>query len=288
MRLLDPGARAAAVLVQQSGRCVSGVRRPRTAILLRSGARRVSPGRQPAGRGGARLGPGATAYYFGLLQSLAAHYRFDLDVAFRDLPARVRDTVLYGSGGEPLEIRYGRRHRYVRPFEGVIPNMERRYRETESVHVREDLARYMSSRPCPDCGGRRLNRHAQSVWVAGRDLPALESLPVADLRRFLAKAAFDGYRREIAGRLVHEIVQRLDFLIDVGLDYLSLDRAADTLSGGEGRRIRLASQIGAGLVGVMYILDEPSIGLHQRDNRRLLDSLVRLRDLGQHGHRRRA
>ena len=220
------------------------------------------------------------AYYFGLLQSLAAHYRFDLDVAFRDLPARVRDTVLYGSGGEPLEIRYGRRHRYVRPFEGVIPNMERRYRETESVHVREELARYMSSRPCPDCGGRRLNRHARSVWVAGRDLPALESLPVADLRRFLAKAAFDGYRREIAGRLVHEIVQRLDFLIDVGLDYLSLDRAADTLSGGEGRRIRLASQIGAGLVGVMYILDEPSIGLHQRDNRRLLDSLVRLRDLG--------
>ena len=220
------------------------------------------------------------AYYFGLLQSLAAHYRFDLDVAFRDLPARVRDTVLYGSGGEPIEIRYGRRHRHVRPFEGVIPNMERRYRETESVHVREQLARYMSSRPCPDCGGRRLNRHARSVWVAGHDLPALESLPVADLRRFLAKAAFDGYRREIAGRLVHEIVQRLDFLIDVGLDYLSLDRAADTLSGGEGRRIRLASQIGAGLVGVMYILDEPSIGLHQRDNRRLLDSLVRLRDLG--------
>ena len=220
------------------------------------------------------------AYYFGLLQSLAAHYRFDLDVAFRDLPARVRDTVLYGSGGEPIEIRYGRRHRHVRPFEGVIPNMERRYRETESVHVREQLARYMSSRPCPDCGGRRLNRHARSVWVAGRDLPALESLPVADLRRFLGKAAFDGYRREIAGRLVHEIVQRLDFLIDVGLDYLSLDRAADTLSGGEGRRIRLASQIGAGLVGVMYILDEPSIGLHQRDNRRLLDSLVRLRDLG--------
>ena len=158
--------------------------------------------------------------------------------------------------------------------------MERRYRETESAHVREELARYMSSRPCPDCGGRRLNRHARSVYVAGRGLPELEGLPVADLRRFLEQASFDGYRREIAGRLVHEIVQRLDFLIDVGLDYLSLDRSADTLSGGEGRRIRLASQIGAGLVGVMYILDEPSIGLHQRDNRRLLDSLVRLRGLG--------
>ena len=222
----------------------------------------------------------SNAYYFGLLQSLAAHYRFDLDIPFRELPARVRDTVLHGSRGEPIEIRYGRRHRHVRPFEGIIPNMERRYRETESAHVREELARYMSSRPCPDCGGRRLNRHARSVWVAGHDLPGLERLPVADLRRFLGAATFEGYRGEIAGRLVHEIVQRLDFLIDVGLDYLSLDRAADTLSGGEGRRIRLASQIGAGLVGVMYILDEPSIGLHQRDNRRLLDSLVRLRDLG--------
>ena len=222
----------------------------------------------------------SNAYYLGLLQSLAAHYRFDLDLAFRDLPPHVRETVLNGSGGEPIEVRYGRRHRQVRPFEGIIPNMERRYRETESVHVREELARYMSSRPCPDCGGRRLNRHARSVWVAGSDLPGLERLPVADLRRFLGAASFDGYRGEIAGRLVHEIVQRLDFLIDVGLDYLSLDRAADTLSGGEGRRIRLASQIGAGLVGVMYILDEPSIGLHQRDNRRLLDSLVRLRDLG--------
>ena len=222
----------------------------------------------------------SNAYYSGLLQSISAHYGFDLDIPFRDLPPRVRDTVLYGSGGEPIEIRYGRRHRYVRPFEGVIPNMERRYRETESAHVREELARYMSSRPCPDCGGRRLNRHARSVYVAGRGLPELEGLPVADLRRFLEQASFDGYRREIAGRLVHEIVQRLDFLIDVGLDYLSLDRSADTLSGGEGRRIRLASQIGAGLVGVMYILDEPSIGLHQRDNRRLLDSLVRLRGLG--------
>ena len=220
------------------------------------------------------------AYYFGLLKSLSAHYGFDLDLPFRDLPPHVRHTVLHGSGEEPIEIRYGRRHRQVRPFEGIIPNMERRYRETESAHVREELARYMSARPCPDCGGRRLNRHARSVWVSGRDLPGLERLPVADLRQFLGRASFDGYRGEVASRLVNEIAKRLDFLIDVGLDYLSLDRAADTLSGGEGRRIRLASQIGAGLVGVMYILDEPSIGLHPRDNRRLLDSLVRLRDLG--------
>ena len=222
----------------------------------------------------------SNSYYFGLLRSLAAHYGFDLDVPFRDLPADVRDAVLHGSRGEPIEVRYGRRHRHVRPFEGIIPNMERRYRETESAHVREELARYMSSRPCPDCGGRRLNRHARSVWVAGHDLPGLERMSVADLRHFLERASFAGFRSEVARRLVNEIAQRLDFLIDVGLDYLSLDRAADTLSGGEGRRIRLASQIGAGLVGVMYILDEPSIGLHQRDNRRLLDSLMRLRDLG--------
>ena len=220
------------------------------------------------------------AYYFGLLQSLAAHYGFDLDLPFRDLPPRIRHAVLYGSGEEPIEIRYGRRHRYVRPFEGILPNMERRYRETESAHVREELARYQSTRPCSECGGARLNRHARSVQVVGKGLHELARLPVAELRRFFRAASFEGHRGEVAGRLVHEIAQRLDFLIDVGLDYLSLDRAADTLSGGEGRRIRLASQIGAGLVGVMYILDEPSIGLHQRDNRRLLDSLVRLRDLG--------
>ena len=220
------------------------------------------------------------AYYFGLLQSLAAHYEFDLDRPFRELPPRIRDVVLFGSRGEPIEIRYGRRHRYVRPFEGIIPNMERRYRETDSAHVREELARYMSSRPCPECAGARLNRHARSVQVAGHDLPRLEGLSIADLRRFFRAASFPGHRGEVAGRLVHEIAKRLDFLIDVGLDYLSLDRSADTLSGGEGRRIRLASQIGAGLVGVMYVLDEPSVGLHPRDNRRLLDSLVRLRDLG--------
>ena len=224
----------------------------------------------------------SNVYYFGLVESLAAHYGFDLDLPFRDLPPRIRRIVLYGSGGEPLELRYGRRAGYRRfgPFEGILPNMERRYRETESAHVREELARYMSARPCPDCGGARLNRHARSVRVAGKGLHELARLPVADLRGFFRTASFEGRQGEVAGRIVREVAQRLDFLIDVGLDYLSLDRSADTLSGGEGRRIRLASQIGAGLVGVMYVLDEPSIGLHQRDNRRLLDSLVRLRDLG--------
>ena len=224
----------------------------------------------------------SNVYYFGLVESLAAHYCFDLDLPFRDLPPRIRRIVLYGSGGEPLQLRYGRRDGYRRfgPFEGIIPNMERRYRETESAQVREELARYMSARPCPGCRGARLNRHARSVRVGGKGLHELARLPVADLRGFFRTASFEGGREEVAGRIVHEVAQRLDFLIDVGLDYLSLDRAADSLSGGEGRRIRLASQIGAGLVGVMYVLDEPSIGLHQRDNRRLLDSLVRLRDLG--------
>ena len=224
----------------------------------------------------------SNAYYFGLIESLAAHYGFDLDLPFRDLPSRVRRVVLYGSGEEALELRYGRRagYRRIGPFEGVIPNMERRYRETESAHVREELARYQSSRPCPECGGARLNRHARSVRVAGKGLNELARLPAADLRAFFRTVSLEGRQGAVAGRIVHQIAQRLDFLIDVGLDYLSLDRSADTLSGGEGRRIRLASQIGAGLVGVMYVLDEPSIGLHQRDNRRLLDSLARLRNLG--------
>ena len=224
----------------------------------------------------------SNAYYFGLIESLAAHYGFDLDLPFRDLPSRVRRVVLYGSGEEALELRYGRRagYRRIGPFEGVIPNMERRYRETESAHVREELARYQSSRPCPECGGARLNRHARSVRVAGKGLHELARLPAADLRAFFRTVSLEGRQGAVAGRIVHQIAQRLDFLIDVGLDYLSLDRSADTLSGGEGRRIRLASQIGAGLVGVMYVLDEPSIGLHQRDNRRLLDSLARLRNLG--------
>ncbi|HMN34933.1 MAG TPA: excinuclease ABC subunit UvrA, partial [Chiayiivirga sp.] len=169
-----------------------------------------------------------------------------------------------------------RRHR----FEGIIPNLERRYRETESSLVREELSKYISNRPCPDCDGQRLNRSARSVFVADRTLPSITALPIDEASAFFADLALDGWRGEIARRIVKEIRERLRFLVDVGLDYLTLDRQADSLSGGEAQRIRLASQIGAGLVGVMYVLDEPSIGLHQRDNARLLGTLERLRDLG--------
>jgi len=171
---------------------------------------------------------------------------------------------------------YEREH----PFEGVIPNMERRYRETESSVVREELAKYLGSKPCEACGGARLNEYARNVFVGDHALPAITAKPVAKAREFLTRLELPGYRGQIAARILKEINQRLQFLVDVGLDYLALDRSADTLSGGEGQRIRLASQIGAGLVGVMYVLDEPSIGLHQRDNRRLLDTLLSLRDMG--------
>ncbi|MCC8999293.1 MAG: excinuclease ABC subunit UvrA, partial [Candidatus Contendobacter sp.] len=165
-------------------------------------------------------------------------------------------------------------------FEGVIVNMDRRYRETESNLVRDELAKYLSSRPCPSCNGARLNRSARHVFVAGQSLPAIVARPIGVAREFFAELKLPGWRGEIAAKIVKEIGERLNFLVNVGLDYLSLERSADTLSGGEAQRIRLASQIGAGLVGVMYVLDEPSIGLHQRDNARLLASLLRLRDLG--------
>ncbi len=223
-------------------------------------------------------------YYFQLLKSLARHYGFPVDQPFQELPERVRQRVLYGSGGEVIDFEYAnsrgetthRRH----PFEGVIPNLERRYRETESNQVRDDLAKYLSSRPCPACYGARLNRAARHVFVAGRSVPELVGLPIGAAREFFAELALPGRRGAIAAKIVKEINERLNFLVDVGLDYLSLERSADTLSGGEAQRIRLASQIGAGLVGVMYVLDEPSIGLHPRDNARLLASLRRLRDLG--------
>ncbi len=224
------------------------------------------------------------AYYFQMIQALAAHYGFDLDLPFAELPAEVREVILHGSGEEQIEFSYaderrgGRTRRHV--FEGVIPNMQRRYRETESSVVREELARYLGARPCPACGGTRLNVSARHVYVAERTIPELARLPIGEAARFFATLQLPGARGEIAERIVREIGQRLRFLEDVGLDYLTLDRAADTLSGGEAQRIRLASQIGAGLVGVMYVLDEPSIGLHQRDNRRLLDTLVHLRDMG--------
>ena len=223
-------------------------------------------------------------YYFQMIQSLAAHYDFDLDTPFRDLPAAVRDVLLNGSGSEAIRFtfRTERRGDHTRehPFEGVIPNMERRYRETESSVIRDELAKYLGTRTCDACDGMRLNRSARNVFVGGETLPALAALPIRAAHAFFAGVGLSGARAEIASRVLREITQRLKFLLDVGLDYLSLDRAAETLSGGEAQRIRLASQIGAGLVGVTYILDEPSIGLHQRDNRRLLDTLEHLRDIG--------
>ena len=223
-------------------------------------------------------------YYFQMVQSLAEHYGFDLDTPFRDLPPKVRDVILNGSGTQAIRFtfRTERRGDYTRehPFEGVVPNMERRYRDTESTVVRDELAKYLGTRACESCGGARLNRAARNVFVGGETLPALAALPIRAGHDFFTRIGLDGAKAEIAKRVLREITQRLQFLVDVGLDYLSLDRAAETLSGGEAQRIRLASQIGAGLVGVTYILDEPSIGLHQRDNRRLLDTLDHLRDIG--------
>ena len=223
-------------------------------------------------------------YYWNLLQSLSGHYEFDLDLPFAELPKKARDVVLYGSGDERLSFRYpderGRLQTRVHRWEGILPNLERRYRETESDAVREELAKYLSNKPCPDCRGERLNRMARHVYVADTRLPEITSLSIRDAGRFFEQLRLPGHKQAIAAKIVKEIGARLGFLNNVGLDYLTLARSAETLSGGEAQRIRLASQIGAGLVGVMYVLDEPSIGLHQRDNRRLLDTLVRLRDLG--------
>ena len=223
-------------------------------------------------------------YYFQLILSLAKHYGFEVETPWDELPAQTRERVLYGSGTELVSIRYltgasgavTRRHR----FEGIIPNLERRYKETESPAVREELARFISDRDCPECHGQRLNRSARNVFVGDSNLPRLTALPIDQALAFFSTLALPGWRGEIAAKIVKEIRERLHFLVDVGLDYLTLDRQADSLSGGEAQRIRLASQIGAGLVGVMYVLDEPSIGLHQRDNERLLGTLRRLRDLG--------
>jgi excinuclease ABC subunit A len=224
------------------------------------------------------------AYYFQLIQCLASHYDFDIEQPFDELPDKLRKIILYGSGSEKIAFSYfdgrggmtERKHR----FEGIIPNMERRYRETESATVREELAKYLSVQPCPACEGTRLAEASRNVFVSDRSLPAITSLSVGRALAFFEALDMPGWRGEIAAKVVKEIGDRLRFLVDVGLDYLSLDRSAETLSGGEAQRIRLASQIGSGLVGVMYILDEPSIGLHQRDNRRLLNTLEHLRDLG--------
>src|SRR5579859_5842711 len=224
------------------------------------------------------------AYYFQLIQSLAKHYKFDIETPFEELPTKVRTLILQGSGDEAIAFSYtnerGGRSTRRHPFEGVLPNMERRYRETESLMVREELSKYLSARPCPDCGGTRLKREARNVFVAGESLPAITNRSVGDTLKFFDELDLPGRRGEIASKIVKEIRARVSFLVNVGLDYLTLDRSAETLSGGEAQRIRLASQIGSGLVGVMYILDEPSIGLHQRDNDRLLKTLTRLRDIG--------
>jgi excinuclease ABC subunit A len=221
-------------------------------------------------------------YYFQMLRALAAHDGFDLDSPWQALPEQTKQRVLYGSGDDKLKLKlpHERGSGKLRRFEGILPNMERRYHDTDSTAVREELARYISTRPCPACDGTRLNLAARHVLLGGLDLPAISAMPVGDSLRWFDALALSGQRAEIGAKVISEIAQRLRFLVDVGLDYLTLTRSAETLSGGEAQRIRLASQIGAGLVGVMYILDEPSIGLHQRDNERLLGTLTHLRDIG--------
>jgi excinuclease ABC subunit A len=223
-------------------------------------------------------------YYFQLIQSLARHYKFDIETPWNELPARIQQVLLSGSGEEAIEFRYtegkGRTSRRKHPFEGILPNLERRYRETESITVREELAKFLGVRPCPECNGTRLNRGARFVFVADRSLPEAAHLTVGKALEFFRSLSLPGWRGEVAAKIVKDVADRLRFLVDVGLDYLTLDRSAETLSGGEAQRIRLASQVGSGLTGVMYILDEPSIGLHQRDNQRLLGTLKALRDIG--------
>jgi excinuclease ABC subunit A len=223
-------------------------------------------------------------YYHQLLQSVAAHYGFDLNTPWADLSTEEQGWILHGSGDEVINFTHvtgrGTRMRKDQPFEGVINNLRRRYRETDSNLMRDELSRYLSSQPCPACNGTRLNPTARHVFVAAHSLPDLTARSIEDTLAFFDQFSLPGQKGEIATKIVKEIRERLHFLVDVGLNYLSLERSADTLSGGEAQRIRLASQIGAGLVGVMYVLDEPSIGLHQRDNARLLKTLHHLRDLG--------
>ena len=223
-------------------------------------------------------------YYYQMLLSLSQHYHFDMDMPFEDLKEDIQHLILYGSGDEIIEFTYnndrGGKKIKDHAFEGIINNMQRRYHDTDSSVVREELAKYMNQQPCPDCGGARLNRSARHVYIAEKTLPDISAMPIDSAAEFFKNLSLPGKRGEIADKIVKEINQRLEFLINVGLDYLNLSRGAHTLSGGEAQRIRLASQIGAGLVGVMYVLDEPSIGLHQRDNTRLLNTLIYLRDLG--------
>ncbi|WP_372870343.1 excinuclease ABC subunit UvrA [Shewanella sp.] len=223
-------------------------------------------------------------YYFQMLTSLAEQYNFDVEAPFSELPAKVKKIVLYGSGREDVAFRYvnDRGDVVVRkhPFEGILNNMDRRYRETESNTVREELAKYISNQACSSCGGSRLREEARHVYIGELNLPKLTTWSIGEAMNYFNQLEFDGQKAQIAEKILKEVRDRLGFLVNVGLNYLSLARSAETLSGGEAQRIRLASQIGAGLVGVMYVLDEPSIGLHQRDNERLLNTLTHLRDLG--------
>ncbi|MCU7938382.1 MAG: excinuclease ABC subunit UvrA [gamma proteobacterium symbiont of Bathyaustriella thionipta] len=224
------------------------------------------------------------AYYFQMLTSLAKHYNFDIETPYSQLPKKIQTMILYGNNNETINFVYindkGRKTTRNAPFEGVIHNMQRRYHETDSNVVREELSKYQTIQSCPECHGSRLNLSARNVFINKKTLPEVTSLSIGETQLFFESLKLTGKRGEIAKKIIIEISQRLDFLVNVGLEYLTLDRSAETLSGGEAQRIRLASQIGAGLVGVMYILDEPSIGLHQRDNQRLLNTLTYLRDLG--------
>jgi excinuclease ABC subunit A len=224
------------------------------------------------------------AYYFQLIQSLARQYEFDIETPWIELPQKIQDVLLIGSGDQVIEFRYaegsGRAHKRRHRFEGILPNLERRYRETTSPTVREELAKYLGVRTCAECGGARLNRAARFVFVAGHTLPEIAQLTIGGALQFFRSLTLPGWRGEVAAKIVEDVQERLRFLVDVGLEYLTLERRAESLSGGEAQRIRLASQVGSGLTGVMYILDEPSIGLHQRDNRRLLATLAALRDIG--------
>ena len=223
-------------------------------------------------------------YYYQMLTSLAKHYKFDIETPYEDLPQKIKDIVMHGSGKEEIEFQYMndrgdvviRKH----PSEGILHNMARRYKETESMSVREELAKNISNRPCADCGGSRLRPEARNVYIGNINLPQISEKSIGESLEFFQGLTLTGQKAQIAEKILKEIRERLEFLVNVGLNYLSLSRSAETLSGGEAQRIRLASQIGAGLVGVMYVLDEPSIGLHQRDNERLLNTLIHLRNLG--------
>ena len=223
-------------------------------------------------------------YYYQMLTSLAKHYKFDIETPYEDLPQKIKDIVMHGSDKEEIEFQYMndrgdvviRKH----PFEGILNNMARRYKETESMSVREELAKNISNRPCADCGGSRLRPEARNVYIGSINLPQISEKSIGESLEFFQGLTLTGQKAQIAEKILKEIRERLEFLVNVGLNYLSLSRSAETLSGGEAQRIRLASQIGAGLVGVMYVLDEPSIGLHQRDNERLLNTLIHLRNLG--------